>query len=134
MSDQLLQQILEELKGLKEDVIGLKADVGGLKQDVSSLKQDVNGLKRDVSTLNSKVQNLDSKVSGIDDKVNKIEHEQQKGNERITSVFNQTGKLSEYHAETIAHLEQVATLEDLEYIYMKLGEHDREIFKMKNRA
>ena len=36
--------------------------------------------------------------------------------------------------EPMARFEQFATIEDLAYIDVKISEHDREIFKMKNRA
>jgi chromosome segregation ATPase len=39
MSEEKLDQILNEVAGLKQDVGGLKQDVGGLKQDVGGLRQ-----------------------------------------------------------------------------------------------
>lgn len=70
-----------------------------------------------------------------------IKHEQQKTNERLDSIdskqhiiYEQTGKLSEYHTETLSRLDNLATKDDLEYFDKKITEHDREIFKMKNKA
>lgn len=75
------------------------------------------------------------------DEIKEVKLEQQKTNERLTNIeskqniiYEQTGKLTEYHTETMAGFKDLATKDDLEYFDKKITEHDREIFKMKNRA
>ncbi|MBP1916395.1 chromosome segregation ATPase [Lederbergia galactosidilyticus] len=160
MSEKILNQILVEIKEiktdvstLKEDVSTLKEDVSVLKEDVSTLKTDVSNLKEDVSTLKTDVSNLKedvstlkTDVSNLKDDVSTLKAEQQKTtahmakmDERLSnlelkqdSIYKQTGKLTEYHADTISHFEKLATKEDLEYFDKKTSEHEREIFKIKN--
>lgn len=80
-------------------------------------------------------------LQAVKTEVSNIKKEQQITNERLTNIeskqniiYEQTGKLTEYHTETMAGFEALATKEDLEYFDKKITEHDREIFKMKNRA
>ncbi len=73
--------------------------------------------------------------------LNEIKREQQNTNERLDRIdskqyiiYEQTGKLSEYHTETLSQLDNLAAKDDLEYFDKKITEHDRKIYKMKNRA
>lgn len=81
------------------------------------------------------------KMTSMESEVKEIKNEQKKTNERLENIeakqhiiYEQTGKLSEYHTQTLAHLEQLATKEDLDYFDKKISQHEREIFKLKNRA
>ncbi|MBD1373779.1 hypothetical protein IC620_15645 [Hazenella sp. IB182357] len=56
MSDNLLQQILNELKELKTDVKELKTDVKELKIDMQDVKADINKLDQKVNLLGQDVQ------------------------------------------------------------------------------
>ncbi len=51
MSEQLLREILSEVRTIKSDVAELKSDVAVLKSDVAMLKSDVAMLKSDVAML-----------------------------------------------------------------------------------
>jgi len=53
--DQVLQQILETVGGIKTDVNGLKETVGGIKESVDVLKEDVGVLKKDMGLLKEDV-------------------------------------------------------------------------------
>ncbi|APB33777.1 hypothetical protein GlitD10_1455 [Gloeomargarita lithophora Alchichica-D10] len=48
-SEPTLNDVLQELRGLRQDVNELKRDVDGLKQDVDALKQDVDALKQELT-------------------------------------------------------------------------------------
>ena len=54
--------------------------------------------------------------------------------EKIESKLNIAYEQTANHSEIIDKLDEFATKEDLSYIDKKLCEHDREIFKLKNRA
>ena len=82
MENEILNQILSELKELKygqayltDEVQGLKGDVQGLKGDVQELKGDVQGLKGDVQGLKGDVQGLKGDVQEIRERVILIENE-----------------------------------------------------------
>ena len=64
-SEELLREILTEIKSVKTDITTLKDDVSTLKDDVSTLKDDVSTLKDDVSTLKDDVFTLKDDVSDI---------------------------------------------------------------------
>ena len=66
--------------------------------------------------------------------------EQRKTNERLDGVkaklhivYEQTGRLSEYHAEITSRFEQMSTMQDLEFFEHKLARHEHEIFKLKRK-
>ena len=82
-----------------------------------------------------------TKLASMASDLKSVKKEQQYTNERLTLIeskqniiYEQTGKLTEYHTETMSGFDQLATKEDLSYFDKKITEHDREIFKIKNRA
>ncbi len=68
--EDILKEILFEIKGIKSDISSLKSDVSSLKSDVNSLKSDVSGMK---STLNEHTQIL--RALEHSSQVNKAEHD-----------------------------------------------------------
>lgn len=78
MSEQMLQLILHEIKGIKTYI--------------TELKQDVSAIKFEQQITNDRLTKIQSK-QGL--------------------IYNQTGKLSEYHTETIACFDQLATKKEL---------------------
>ncbi|MCC5464077.1 prominin family protein [Pelosinus baikalensis] len=62
-TEQLLQEILTEVKSVKSDVSTLRDDVSTLRDDVSTLKEDFSTLKDDVFTLKGNVSTLTDDVS-----------------------------------------------------------------------
>lgn len=77
--------------------------------------------------LNKQVADLNKKVDGITEQV-------VTNAEYISVVKDKQEKTTESHNEILSALNNLATKEDLEYLDKKVGEHDREIFKIKNRA
>ena len=63
----------------------------------------------------------------MNDRLTILESRQQK-------IYSQTGKLLEFRNEAIARLDQLATKEDLDFFDIKMGSHDREIFKLKSKV
>jgi phage shock protein A len=64
-TQELLQEILSEIKSVKNDVSALRDDVSTLKADVSTLKVNVSDLKVDVSALKVDVSDLKVDVSAL---------------------------------------------------------------------
>lgn len=91
--DDILNQILCEIRDVKTEVKGIKEDVSTLKEDVSILKQDVkvlkqrvtnievimeNELKRDIKIVAENHLNLNEKLDtlkGIDKKVTQLKED-----------------------------------------------------------
>ncbi|WP_163151402.1 hypothetical protein [Anoxybacillus sp. MB8] len=69
MVEQLLYEILHEVKATREKVESLEKRVDVLEKEVSSLRQQVQALDEKVQTLDGKVQALDGKVQALDGKV-----------------------------------------------------------------
>ncbi|MFC5405067.1 LPP leucine zipper domain-containing protein [Cohnella soli] len=90
MSEQLLQQILTELREVKTDVSELKSDMSELKSDVAELKSDVAELKSDVAELKSDVAELKSDVAELKSDVAELKSEQQKTNARLDKIEQDT--------------------------------------------
>lgn len=114
----LLEQMMSELKDIRKDMV-TKNDIKNMatKDDIkdTATKKDLNIVQKEIMNeldkTNKHLQSIDSK-----------QH----------IIYEQTGKLSEFHTETLSILEQLATKEDLEYFDKKITEHDRNIFKIKN--
>jgi len=67
--EQLLYEILHEVKATREKVESLEKRVDVLEKEVSSLRQQVQALDGKVQALDGKVQALDGKVQALDEKV-----------------------------------------------------------------
>lgn len=87
------------------------------------------------------LQQILDELKEVKKEVSNVKQEQKKTNERLTNIeskqniiYEQTGKLTEYHTETMAGFQNLATKADLEYFDKKITEHDREIFKIKNQV
>ncbi|MEZ0116960.1 MULTISPECIES: hypothetical protein [Heyndrickxia] len=71
--DEMLQQILAELKSLKSDVAGIKDGQERLEKDVAWLKTDVNGLKEGQERLEKDVTRLKTDITGLKDGQERLE-------------------------------------------------------------
>lgn len=99
--EEILKQILSEIKGLKEDVSGLKEDVIGLKEGQGRIEIKVDNLETRIDSLSSE---LRSNFKYTNDKLD----EQRK-------VFDVVS--SEIKGVKI----------DIEYLSSKTGRHDTEL-------
>ncbi|WP_042472495.1 hypothetical protein, partial [Bacillus ndiopicus] len=87
---------------------------------MSGMKTEMHGMKVDIQELKIEQKKTNERLDGIEAK----QH----------IVYEQTGKLTEYYTEIMARFDQLATKEDLDYFDQKIAKHEREIFKLKNRA
>ncbi len=69
----LEQIVLPEIQDLKDDVFGLKEDMKIVKEDVSGLKKDMKIVKEDVGVLKEDVSVLREDVSDLQDTTNRVE-------------------------------------------------------------
>ncbi|AXH99713.1 hypothetical protein DV702_08195 [Sporosarcina sp. PTS2304] len=100
MSEVLLQQILNEMKGIKTEVSDIKIEVSNIKVEISDIKNDISDLKNE--------------VSGIKNEVTGIKDEQKLTNERLTSIeskqeiiYKHTGTLTETQSKSLSLLERL---------------------------
>jgi len=122
--DEILKQILSELKDLKSDVSSLKAGQDRLESDVSSLKNDVSGLKNDVS---NDVSSLKAGQERIETKVDNLTLE-------LRSNFKFTNDKLEEHKKvfTVVSNELKGVKGDIEFLSEKAGKHDTKINHILN--
>ena len=73
--DNILLELVSEVRGIKTDVSDLKTDVKGLKTDVKDLQTNVANLQIDVEKLKTDVENLKTTLDNIDKTVMRIEVE-----------------------------------------------------------
>ena len=92
MENQILNQILYEIKDMKTDIKELKTDVGELKADVSTLKTDVRTLKTDVSELKTDVRTLKTDVSNIKNQLDDLEVKNANNHLEIKQQLEQLSK------------------------------------------
>jgi len=69
MVEQLLYEILHEVKATREKVESLEKRVEAVEQKVETLEKEVSSLRQQVQALDKKVQALDGKVQALDEKV-----------------------------------------------------------------
>lgn len=117
---ELLELLVHKVTGMEGSIQDLKTEMREVKTDVRSLKTEMQEVKADVQNLKAEQQKTNDRLDGIEAKLH--------------IVYEQTGRLTEYHAETMTRFEQVATKDDLEYFAQKIAEHDRDIFYLKKRA
>ena len=77
----ILQDMQEDITGIKSDVTGLKSDVAELKSDVAELKSNVTKLNKEVSVLKKDVAELKRNAFNVDRELNFIK-------EKIGSLEN----------------------------------------------
>ncbi|MFC5450104.1 histidine kinase [Paenibacillus aestuarii] len=65
MSEQLLQQILTELKGIKTDQQSMRIDIQELKIDVQELKTSQQSMRVDIQELKTGQQKLEAEIIEI---------------------------------------------------------------------
>lgn len=109
MSEALLKQILNEITGIKSDMAEMKADITDMKAEINDMKSDITGIKTELQETNIRLTRIEKKQDGI---------------------FEQTGKLSEYHAETNVRFDQLQS--DIEFTYQKTAIHDLKFNRIEN--
>ena len=129
------------VENIEVRVENIEARVENIEARVESIEARVENIESRVENIESRVENIESRVESIEIRVETIEIDMgdlkettSKMETKLNSVYEQTAKLTEYHGETLARFEQLATKEDLEYFDKKISEHEREIFKIKNRV
>jgi chromosome segregation ATPase len=65
--EEILKQILTELKEVKNNQGEMQKDINGLKEDMSTLKADVSGIKSDVSELKETTARIDNNLKYVKD-------------------------------------------------------------------
>ena len=55
----LLEQLVEDVSGLKEDVSGLKQDVSGLKQESAETKKELAALKEQMGRMDERLRRVE---------------------------------------------------------------------------
>ncbi|MEI3597083.1 MULTISPECIES: hypothetical protein [unclassified Oceanobacillus] len=97
-------------------------------------------LLKELKAMNEKITAIETKMATKNDlesinlKIDSISKQAVKNAEDISVIKENQEKATEKHNEILSTLNDLATKEDLEYLDKKVGEHDREIFKIKNRA
>ena len=69
MVEQLLYEILHEVKATREKVESLEKRVEAVEQKVEAIEKEVSSLRQHVQALDEKVQALDEKVQTLDEKI-----------------------------------------------------------------
>ncbi|GAA0431812.1 hypothetical protein GCM10008983_05510 [Lentibacillus halophilus] len=132
MDQQLMEQIFSELKEIKQTQENTNDRLTAFEQNTNERFTSLD------NRLTEFEQNTNERFTASENRMTEFE---QSANERFSNiesklqiVYEQTGKLTEYHEQTMAALERVATKDDLTYFDKKIGEHDREISKLKERV
>lgn len=90
MVEQLLYEILHEVKATREKVESLEKRVEAVEKKVESLEKEVSSLREQVQALDEKVQALDEKVQALDDKVQALDEKIQALDEKVQLLDERT--------------------------------------------
>lgn len=137
MKDEIYN-LKHEMEGMKGEIHNVKNEMEGMKGEIHNVKHEIDGMKDDIldmkSQINSRFDVLDIRTSTLEMEIANVKQDQQEIKAKQQIVFEQMGKLSEFHKETMSRFEQLATKQDLEYFDLKISQHEREIYKIKNHA
>lgn len=133
--EEILKQILNEIKDLKADVSNLTTDLTGLKTDVSNLTTDLTGLKTDVSDLKTDVTNLKTDVLFLKEGQGRIETKVDSLSSELRSNFKYTIDKLDEHRKVFGVVsdELKGAKVDIEYLSSKTGRHDTELNQIMNK-
>lgn len=159
MSEQLLKELLSEVKGIKSDITEMKKDITDMKSDITNMKSDITNMKSDITNMKSDIKllrhdvdqlKIDTKRLRQDVDIMKpqlqenteitkaIHHRQEETDARLESlsmdVAKAYGEISAVKESVNVIEKNMATKEDLEFYDMKISKHEREIFKIKHGA
>ena len=114
MDNEILKEILNEVKTMKTDLAELKTDVSELKTDVVEIKTDVAELKTDVSELKTDVAELKTDVSELKTDVAVLKTDvivlkdtQQGIIKKLDAVYDETANLMEFRIDTTGKLKDI---------------------------
>lgn len=93
MSEALLKEILNEIKGMKTEL--------------GSLNQRVEKIDQSVEKLDHKVENLDQRVEGLDHKVENLDQRVEKLDQHVGNLDQRVGNLEEGQAVFVANVHKL---------------------------
>ncbi|MCX8002033.1 MAG: hypothetical protein N2661_05585 [Anoxybacillus mongoliensis] len=98
--EQLLYEILHEVKATREKVESLEKRVEAVERKVESLEKEVSSLRQQVQALDEKVQALDEKVQTLDEKVQALDEKVQALDGKVQALDEKVQLLDERTLET----------------------------------
>lgn len=107
MVEQLLYEILHEVKATREKVESLEKRVEAVEQKVEAIEKEVSSLRQQVQALDEKVQALDGKVLALDEKVQTLDGKVQALDGKVQALDEKIQLLDERTLETKAICEAV---------------------------
>lgn len=107
MVEQLLYEILHEVKATREKVESLEKRVEAVEQKVEAIEKEVSSLRQQVQALDEKVQTLDGKVQTLDGKVQALDGKVQALDGKVQALDEKIQLLDERTLETKAICEAV---------------------------
>ncbi|MHA6534699.1 histidine kinase [Paenibacillus sp. BAC0078] len=105
MSDQILQQILGELKSMRSDLSEVKVDLSGVRADVSGVKSELSEVKADVSGLKAEFSEMKADLAEVKADIISI-----KEDTKLIPLIQQA--VSEVNAEVIANRDTLHNIEE----------------------
>ncbi|WP_078428139.1 hypothetical protein [Alkalihalobacterium alkalinitrilicum] len=121
MSDQILQQILQELKIIKSDQQQMKDDQQEMKSDIQNMKPLLDENTAIVKAIRDRQEETDAKLENLATDVHQIHGEIARLDEKIDVT----------HKEIVDELQNIRN--DLDFTYQKTAINEREIYKLKNK-
>ncbi|MGG5255141.1 hypothetical protein ACQYAD_17060 [Neobacillus sp. SM06] len=113
--EEILNQILHELKGVKQDLNGVKQDLNDVKQDLNGVKQDIKDLKQGQERLETRMAKLEDGQGRLETKVDNLTLEWRSNFIDNKKVFN------------VASDEIKSIKVNIDYLGSKMGKHDMEL-------
>lgn len=93
-TQEIMLQLLHEVKGIKEDIGGLKKDMVGVKEDIANIKEDISNMKKD---MNDRFDVIDIQIHTTQKYVLMNKESNKRLQEQMTSTMEDVEKLKLKH-------------------------------------
>ncbi|WP_152912106.1 hypothetical protein [Caloranaerobacter sp. TR13] len=135
MVNELLKQILGELKDLKSDISSLKENQAKMQEDISSLKENQVRIQEDISKMQEDISSLKENQVKMQEDISELKQGQVRLETKLDEVSNKLDDLeaknAQRHIEVNGKLDKIT--DDIEFIKHKEFENEQDIFKIKKK-
>lgn len=136
MTEQLLKEILNEVKGIKTEISGIKSEISGMKSEISDIKTDISGMKSEMSSMRSEMTNMKLEITIMNSTL--VEHTQliraiiDRQEETDAKLENLTMDVHKMHGDiTFIKQELVEIKDEVRFTYQKTSKNELDIYKLK---
>ena len=124
----------KRIDGLDKRIGVMDKRIDGLDKRIGNMDKRIDGLDKRIGVMDKRIDGLDKRIETMDKRIDDNTSRLDSLTNTVNIIHDQTVKLTEYHMITMEALKRLASKDDVDYLIDKVGEHDREIYKLKNNS